>query len=98
MTDLLGLAKVAEALSRPACLLIEKCSNFVGQAGQPYLIKAIALAEKEKDITQAKGEIEIGDLQRRAATRWLQEEAQKQQNMESVVAKANPNLGWHLAP
>ncbi len=43
-------------------------------------------------MTKAKGEVEIKDLQRRAAERWINEETRKQLNMESITAKAIPHI------
>ena len=79
-------------LAKPAVLLIEKVSDAVGGIYLPTQIKRVAEAETEAAIIKAKSETQITDLQRRAAHRWLQEEAIHQKNMEDIFAKAIPLL------
>ena len=47
---------------------------------------------------KARSEIEITDLQRRAANRLMAEEAQRQKNMEGITAKALPQLNEGAKP
>ncbi len=79
-------------LSKPATVLIEKISAAIGGVFKPYQIIRVAKAEAEADRVRAQTEIEISDLHRRALQRFLNEEAQKQQNIEDVTSKAIPLL------
>ncbi len=79
-------------LSKPATALIEKISDAVGGLFKPYQIKRIAKAEAEAEIIKTQAQIEVTDLQRRAITRFIAEEAQKQNNIENITAKAIPQL------
>ena len=79
-------------LSKPANTLIKKASNAVGGLFAPYQIKRIAKAEVEAELIKKQSEIEITDLQRRAMSRWIDEEALHQKNMEDVTTKALPQL------
>jgi hypothetical protein len=77
-------------LSKPATVLIEKISDAVGGIFKPYQMRRLAHAEAEAAMIKAASKITITDLQRRAASRLLNEEAQKQANMESITIKAVP--------
>lgn len=85
-------------LSKPAITLIKKMSNAVGGLFAPYQIKRIAKAEAEAALIKAQSDIEITDLHRRAARRWIEEEAQHQENMESITARALPELNEDAKP
>ena len=88
LVDLSGLAK-------PADTLIKKISSA---AGILYGLDKIAEAEAKAALIKARSEIEITDLQRRAANRWMAEEAQRQKNMEDITAKALPQLNEGAKP
>ncbi len=92
--SLLNLGK----LSKPANTLIEKISNAAGVLFEPYQIKRVAKAKAEAARREAQSEIEITDLHRRAARRWIEEEAQRQKNMEDITAKALPQLEGNAKP
>lgn len=92
--SLLNLSK----LSEPADTLIRKISNAAGVLFEPYQIKRVAKAKAEAAKTQAQSEIEITDLHRRAARRWIEEEAQRQKNMEDITARALPQLDEDAKP
>ena len=79
-------------LSKPANTLVKKVSGAVGGIFQPYQIKRIAKAEAEADLIRAQSEIEITELHKRAAHRWIEEEAQRQKNIEDITRKALPEL------
>ena len=85
-------------LSKPADTLIKKISNAVGVLFEPRQIKRVSKAKAEAAKTAARSEIEITDLHRRAARRWIEEEAQQQKNMEDVTAKAVPQLNENANP
>ncbi len=88
--------------SKPVDTLIKKVSNAVGVLYAPRQIKRVAKAEAEaasiKALTEAQSKIEITDLHRRAASRWIEEEAQRQKNMEDITAKALPGLNEDAKP
>ena len=79
-------------LSKPATLLVQKVSDAIGGAFQPYQIIRVAKAEAEAEVIRAKSQIEITDLQKRAMHRFLEEEAKKQMNIEEITRKALPEL------
>lgn len=85
-------------LSKPATVLIEKVSDAVGGICKPWQVVRVAKAEQEAELIRATGEIEITDLHRRATHRWLEEEAKKQANIESITAIAIKNLDEEADP
>ena len=87
-----------ENLAKPADTLIKKVSNAVGGLFAPYQIKRIAKAEAEAALIKKQSEIEITDLNRRAVHRWIEEESQRQKNIEDVTAKALPKLNENAKP
>ena len=85
-------------LSKPADTLIKKISNAVGVLFEPRQIKRVAKAQAEAARIEAQSEIEITELHRRAVRRWIEEEAQRQTNIESITAKALPQLNENANP
>jgi hypothetical protein len=85
-------------LSKPATVLIEKISDAVGGIFKPYQMVRVAKAEAQADRVRAEGQIEISDLQRRAFHRFLEEEGQKQKNIEDITGKALPQLEENSKP
>lgn len=79
-------------ISKPADTLIKKMSKAVGGFFAPYQIKRVAKAEAEAAIIKAQTEIQITDLHRRAMHRFVEEEAIRQANIESITGKAIPLL------
>jgi hypothetical protein len=79
-------------LSKPADTLIKKVSSAVGGIFEPWQIKRVAKAEAEASLIKATAEIEVTDLHRRAMRRFIEEEANRQENMESITEKAIPRL------
>jgi len=79
-------------LSKPADTLIKKVSNAIGGVFEPWQTKRIAKAESEANLIKAKSEIEITDLHHRAMNRFIEEEANRQANMEEITKKAIPQL------
>ena len=97
MNDLINMGNIGN-LTKPADTLVKKISNAVGEFFEPRQIIRIAEAKAEAAKIEAQSEIEITDLQRRAARRWIGEEAQRQRNMESITAKALPQLNETATP
>ncbi|MGD9126236.1 MAG: DUF2806 domain-containing protein [Planctomycetia bacterium] len=85
-------------LSKPATALIEKISDAVGGIFKPYQIKRIAKAEAEAQLIDTETQIQITDLHRRAMHRFVEEEAQKQGNIENITADSLPLLEDHSTP
>ena len=85
-------------LGKPANTLVKKVSYAVGGFFAPYQVKRLAKAEAEAAITKAQSEIEITDLHRRTVHRWIEEEAQRQKNMEDITNKALPQLNEKANP
>jgi len=85
-------------LTKPATVLIEKISEAIGGIFRPSQIRRIADAEAQAEKIKAISQIEITDLQRRAMYRFFSEEAKKQQNIESITAKALPELTEAATP
>ncbi|MCI0694675.1 DUF2806 domain-containing protein, partial [candidate division KSB1 bacterium] len=79
-------------ISKPATVLIKKIFDLIGGYFKPYQIKRVAKAEAEAEIIKAQAQIEITDLQRRALSRFITEEARKQENIEKIAQKALPLL------
>ena len=70
----------------------DKISNAVGVWFEPRQIIRITIAKIEAAKLEAQSEIEITELGQRAARRWIEEEAQRQKNIEDISAKALPHL------
>ena len=85
-------------LSRPATVLVERISDAVGGLFRPWQIKRIAEAEAEAGLIEAKSQIEITDLHRRAMHRFVEEEAKKQKNMEDITQQALPLVEENSSP
>lgn len=85
-------------LSKPADTLIKKVSSAVGGVFEPWQIKRVAKAEAEASLIKAESDIEITDLHRRAMHRFVEEEANKQENMEEITKKSLPHLNDESNP
>ena len=80
------------SLSEPATVLIEKISDAVGGIAKPGQITRVAKAEADAEVIKARARIEISEMEERALQRMVREEGQRQENMESITAKAIPHL------
>lgn len=85
-------------LSKPATVLIEKISEAIGGIFKPYQIKRIAKAEAAASLIEAESQIQITDLHRRAMHRFVEEEAQKQANIETITSQSLPLLEDNSSP
>lgn len=79
-------------LSKPATVLIEKVSAAIGVLYEPKKIRNEAAAKADAAMIEAKSRIQIGDLERRALTRFVVEQTREQKNIEDITTKALPNL------
>ncbi len=91
LINLGGVSKIGE-------LLIEKISEGIGGLARPWQIKRIAKAEAKAAKIHALAEIERDELKRRALTRFVAEEMNKQSNMESITSKAVGGLSEDARP
>ena len=96
-------------LAKPIDTLIHKISDATGVLYEPRRIRRKAKAESDaaiisakaeaaSDIIKVESEIEITDLHRRAAQRWIQEEAKRQKNMEDIIGKAVTHVNEKARP
>ena len=85
-------------LSKPADTLVKKVSNAVGGVFAPYQVKRMAKAEAQAAMIKMQSQIEITDMHRRAVHRWVEEEAQRQKNMEAITDKALSHLTEEATP
>ena len=85
-------------LSKPATILVKKASKAVGGLFAPRQIRRVAKAKADAALIEAESRIQITDLERRAVRRFIKEEAQHQRNMESITAKALPQLDAAAKP
>lgn len=75
-------------LTKPATVLIENISNAVGTLWEPRYIRQVAEAKAHAAIAVAKSDIEIDQMTKRAARRFVEEETTRQSNMENISMKA----------
>jgi hypothetical protein len=78
--------------------LILKISEGLGGYFRPYQIRRVAQAEADAELIRAEAQIAITDLQRRALSRFIAEEARKQENIEAIASKAIPALNDGAEP
>ena len=87
-----SLINIDGKFTEPATVLITKISDAVGSLFRPTQIRRVAEAESEAAIIEAQAQIEVTSLQHRAFTRLISEEAKKQNNIETIIEKAIPQL------
>jgi hypothetical protein len=85
-------------IAKPADTLIKKVAKAIGGIFEPYQITRVAKAEAEASIIKAQAEIQVTDIQRRAMHRFIEEQANYQQNMEAITQKALPHLQENSNP
>ena len=96
-------------LVKPIDTLIHKISDATGVLYEPRRIRRKAEAESDAAITSAKAkaaadiiktesDIKITNLHKRAAQRWIQEEAKYQKNMEDIIDESEPHLNEEAKP
>jgi hypothetical protein len=86
-----GLINLGD-LTKPATVLIQKISDAIGGIAKPWQIIRVAEAEAAAEQIMAIAQAEIPQLQQRALRRFLSEETRSQTNIESITAKALPQL------
>ncbi len=85
-------------LAKPATVLVERVSDAVGGIAKPWQIQRVARAEGLAMVIAAQSEIEVTELQRRAARRWMDEETRKQINIEDITNRALPHVTEEAKP
>lgn len=86
-------------LSKPATVLIEKISGAVGILFEPKRITRKAHAESEAKKISALAELELtSELEQRAMTRLVHQEARKQKNIEDITSEAIAALPHDAKP
>ena len=85
-------------LAKPATALIEKIAGAGHILYEPRHIREVAKAKAEAAEIAAESQIKITDLHKRAARRWIEEEAQRQKNMEDTTTKAISQLNEDANP
>ncbi len=91
VADLAGLGKVG-------IRLIEKISDATGVVYEPTRITRRAKAEAKAEIMRAKADVEVADIQRRAAQRFISEQTLMQANMEEIIEKASSRISEDASP
>ena len=96
---LVNLEGLTKPVSDLGIALIEKIASAGYKLYEPHHIKRVAKAESKAAEIEAKSQINITDLERRAIRRWIGEEAQYQKNMEDTTEKSinqlNPDADPH---
>lgn len=85
-------------ISKPATVLIEKVSDFVGGVFEPRQIERKAKAHAKADKIKAESDIEIRNIQERANERRNNVESKKQENIEKITAGAVKQLNDDAKP
>lgn len=98
MSDDINTVKVEIDLTKPVTILIEKISNGVGILYEPSRIKRKAIAEGEAKIILAEAQIKASSIEKRAIERLVKEEVKKQENIESVISRALPDVSTTATP
>lgn len=84
--------KAIAAITKPVNTLIERLSDAVGVVYEPTRIRRKARAEADALAITTQAEIASSELQHRALVRLAQEEAKKQENIESILDDAMPKI------
>lgn len=95
---MVGDSSLIKIDSEAAKVLVEKIADAIGGYFKPFQIKRVAKAEAEAEIIRTKAQIKCDELQRRAAARFIAEEAKKQDNIENITRKAIPLLSEYSNP
>lgn len=85
-------------LTKPATILVEKVSDAVGVAFEPRQVVRMARAEAEAAKIRAQSQLEITDLQRRGLERFVHEQTEQQENIESITRQAAEQVGEDAKP
>lgn len=84
--------------SKTIDLLVEKLSSAAGVVWEPFQMKQMAEAEVAAAIIKAEGQLQLDDIQKRAAQRIIREETIKQINIENIANQSLPYLNSGVNP
>ena len=96
--NLININLNLEGLTDFGRAFVEKMHHFGVMLYEPTHMNRKAKAERNAALLQAATEVEVTDIQRRAARRWLEEEGRHQLNMESIAVKAVPVISESSKP
>ena len=85
-------------LSKPINTLIKKIANAIGIVFEPKHIKDVAEAEAVADRIRTTAQIEKVERLQRATFRFLAEQIKQQENIESIITKAVPEVSEQARP
>ncbi|HBT96399.1 MAG TPA: hypothetical protein DEB25_01470 [Desulfobulbaceae bacterium] len=85
-------------VSKPVNTLIEKLHEAGVGLFRPLQIERVAKAEAKAALIKAKSDIQINELQQRVLYRLVEEETNKQKNMEDIVKLAEPKVSETADP
>lgn len=85
-------------LAKPIDTLICKIADAVGVLYEPKRIIKKARAESEAADIKAISELKIDEMRKRTFQRVLNDETKKQENIESIIEKAIPQISSHAEP
>ena len=89
--DLVGIGSIGVRL-------IEKISDATGVLYEPTRVVRRAKAEAKAAIMRAEADVEIADIQQRAAQRFINEQIHYQTNMEAIIEKASSRISDDASP
>ena len=89
--DLVGIGPIGVRL-------IEKISDATGVLYEPTRIVRRAKVEAKAAIMRAEADVEIADIQQRAAQRFINEQILYQTNMEAIIEKAGSHISNDASP
>ena len=96
--SLVNLEGLTKPVSDLGIALINKIGDATGILYEPTRIKRRAKAEAKAAKIQAEAKIEITDLQQRTLRRWIEEEVQRQESIEDIIAKSLDKLNEDADP
>ena len=91
-------AAALKVAHKHGALFIEKMANFLEGGLRPAQIRRVAIAEGDAAVTKAEADIKIAALKERASLRVVAEELRHQQNIETSIMKALPNVKADAKP
>lgn len=84
--------------SKPAAILVEKISDAIGVLYEPTRITRKAQAEAKAEQIKSLINVETQALTQKALQRFITEETQKQENIESIIGQALPLISQEAKP
>ena len=79
-------------LTKPVTILVQKVCGAIGMVYEPHHIRRIANAKADAQQIEALSRVKTADISQRAIQRFVVEETKKQINIDSILAKALPDV------